>query len=116
MKLFLTLGLLSLSACGSLGMNKQQYAGITHWQVSGNQTVEGTWQVTDVSYTNGKEEDESEIAISLNGGETILNFSGAGIKAFDGQALRAEVDKVVMETIGETVPGLTEAIIEAIKP
>lgn len=108
--------LLFLTACGAVGANKQQYAGITHWQVTGNQTAEGTWQVTDVRYTNGKEEDSSEIAISLNGGDTILNFSGAGIKAFDGQALRAEVDRVVMEQIGQAAPGLSKAIIDALKP
>jgi len=103
---------LTVSACGALGMNKQQYAGLERWQVSGNQTAEGEWQITDVTYTNGKELSTSDIAISLNNGETILNFTGSGIKAFEGQALRAEVDKVISEKIGDNIPGLTDAIMK----
>lgn len=104
--------ILFLSGCGALGMNKQQYAGLERWEVSGNQTVEGNWQITDVIYTNGKELNTSDIAISLNGGETILNFTGSGIKAFEGQSLRAEVDKVISEKIGDNIPGLTDAIMK----
>ena len=115
MKKVIALGLcLSLGACGALGMNKQQYAGITSWEVSGNKTTEGTWQVTNVRYINGKEADTSNIAISLNNGETILNFDGAGIKAFDGQALRSEVDKVISEQLGQNIPGLADAIVKVI--
>lgn len=106
------IAMLFLTGCGALGMNKQQYAGLERWEVSGNQTVEGNWQITDVVYTNGKELNTSDIAISLNGGETILNFTGSGIKAFEGQSLRAEVDKVISEEIGENIPGLTDAIMK----
>lgn len=112
--ILVTLISLSLSACGAMGMNKQQYAGLEVWKVTGNQTTDGTWQVTDVEYTNGKELNTSNIAISLNNGETILNFDGSGIKAFDGQELRAAVDKVVAEQVGNNVPGLTDAIIKVL--
>lgn len=113
-QLFIICLLFSITACGALGMNKQQYAGLEVWKVTGNQTREGTWQVTDVEYTNGKELNTSNIAISLNNGETILNFDGSGIKAFDGQELRAAVDKVVAEQVGNNVPGLTDAIIKVL--
>jgi len=104
---------LTLSGCaGAVPWNKQNYAGMEEWSVE-YVVPDGEGGIERVHYINGKEAASSEIKIALADG-TILNFAGDGIMAFQGQSLRADVEKAVSEQLGEVGPGVVDAIINAI--
>jgi len=105
--------MLLVSGCaGAVPWNKQNYAGLEEWSVE-YAVPDDRQGIERVHYINGKEAAASEIKIALSDG-TILNFAGDGIMAFQGQALRADVERAVSEQLGEVGPGVIDAIINAI--
>jgi len=110
---WLVLPVMILSGCaGAVPWNKQNYAGLEEWSVE-YVVAKGDSGIERVHYINGKEAAASEIKIALSDG-TILNFAGDGISAFQGQALRADVEKAVVEQLGNVSPEIINAIIDAI--
>ena len=102
-----------LSGCaGAVPWNKQNYAGVEEWSVE-YVIADGESGLKRVHYINAKEAAASEIKIALNDG-TILNFAGDGITAFQGQAIRADVEKAVAEQLGDVSPEIVNSIIDAI--
>lgn len=105
--------MLSLSGCaGAVPWNKQNYAGVEEWSVE-YVVADGESGLKLVHYINAKEAAASEIKIVLNDG-TILNFAGDGITAFQGQAIRADVEKAVAEQLGDVSPEIVNSIIDGI--
>jgi len=102
-----------VGCAGAVPWNKQNYAGIEFWEVDYEQNDGGQFQISNVTYINGKEAGSSEIKIALADG-TILNFAGDDILAFEGQEIRANVERAVAEQLGEVAPGVVDAIIAAI--
>jgi len=108
------IALLFISACGSVPWNKQQYAGLNSVHFSWCKAEEGsTYLPCKVRIIDGKEQGSIDFKFQMPDG-TILNFTADNVKAFEGQALRAEVEKAVAEQIGEVSPGLVDAILSAV--
>ena len=108
---FLSLG---LTACGAVPWNDQENAGLTDMHIywgydEANQIV----YPSEIRVTDGKEAGEIDLKFQMQDG-TVLNFNGTEIRAFEGQALRAEVERVIAEQVGDVAPGVVDAIIGAI--
>jgi len=107
------MSMLLLSACaGAVPWNKQNYAGVEEWSVE-YVIADGESGLKRVHYINAKEASASEIKIALSDG-TVLNFAGDGITAFQGQAIRADVENTVAEQMGDVSPEIVNSIIDAI--
>lgn len=102
--------LASLAACDSLS-TANQYAGINHVRVDYSETGEPE----SVVVYAGKEAEELDITLDHPSG-LKATYKARDLKAFDGQAARAEVEKAQLEVLGKVVPDLTDAIINAIIP
>lgn len=106
---------LVLTACGTLGMNKQQYAGINTVELqTGGGCSASDRQNQDTCklvMVDGKEKAQVTIEVILADG-TTYKYSAGEEKAFEGQALRAEVDKVVADKAAKVIEGA----IDLVKP
>ncbi len=70
--------------------------------------------VKSVTYEHWKETEASTALVWLADG-TRIELEAKGTKAFEGQALRANVEKAIAEQIGEVAPGVIDAVIKALK-
>lgn len=60
---------------------------------------------------DGKEKQDVAISMKrLPDGTLLVSYTATAVKAFEGQALRAEVEKLVAQEIGKAIPLITEAI------
>lgn len=106
----------SLGASILLGgcMPAQDYAGINYGQA--RFSSEG--KIEQITMVGGKE--GSHVEFELDYGDVRVRYKADDLRAFEGQALRAQVEAVVAEQIGEswreTVPGIVDALISAVKP
>jgi len=108
------LSIISLSACGAVPWNKQNYAGINEVNFSWCKANEGkTYMPCNVKIINGKENGAIEFSFEMPDG-TILNFAADDVKAFPGQDIRAKVEIAVVNQLGDVAPGLVDAIVKAI--
>lgn len=92
------------------------YAGITAARIiiprpDGQQIV--------AEFVDGKENGEIAVVWTLPDGESV-SYTASDVRAFEGQALRADVERVIVETTGQTlqelapeVRGLLETAITA---
>ena len=62
----------------------------------------------------GKEQDEIGLSWVRPDGEEI-RYSAGGVRAFDGQAFRAEVERQIVETTGQTLQELTPEVRSTIE-
>jgi len=106
------IALVSVSACGAVPWNKQQYAGINSVKFEWCK-IDGSYLPCHVRIIDGKEQGAIDFKFQMPDG-TILNFAADNVKAFEGQRLRAEVEKAIAEQLGEVSPGLVDAILNAI--
>lgn len=108
-RLFL-IPLLFLGACST-----QQYAGLTSVEITMKPVCDGPSLAecaSSIKYIDGKE--KANVAFKGNLGEGTFTYTAADVKAFDGQALRAAVDKTLIETAGQTAPQIADAIVRAV--
>lgn len=97
---------LILGACSA-----NQYSGINYSEAD----FVNDGQIKNIKFYGGKESGKVKLTVKLpNGAEAT--FEGEDVKAFDGQAVRAEVEKAQIEIVGKIVPDLTDAILQAIVP
>ncbi|NIR50019.1 hypothetical protein GWO43_16090 [candidate division KSB1 bacterium] len=134
---------LFVSACTQPGFlaSKQQYAGINFVEVkycheeealsiSIADKVDGInsdqvsnvisalpalWSPCNIEIIDGKERSDVSFALVTPDG-TGFEYEAAEEKAFEGQRIRGQVDEAQLEVMGEVIPGLTEAIIDALNP
>lgn len=101
-----------VTACaGNLpGVSQQGKAGVTDWEVSFN---EETGQVEHARIIDGKEKADVAFKVDLKAG--TATYSAKEVKAFDGQAFRAELEKVLAQEYGGAAPGVIDSIIKLIK-
>jgi len=112
--LIFILAIVSLSACGAVPWNKQNYAGINEVSFSWCKANEGkTYVPCNVKIINGKENGAIEFSFEMPDG-TILNFAADDVKAFPGQDIRAKVEIAVANQLGDVAPGVVDAIVKAI--
>ncbi len=100
-----------LSACETTApWSEQDWAGITTIEVSGNGIV------PDTLYKSGKESGGFKVVYHGSPDGTIdVELEARDVRAFDGQALRAEVSKALAEAQIEIAPDALTAIIDGVK-
>lgn len=97
-----------MGCAGAVPWNKQQFAGLTWAALSNCTDASCEFLVVD-----GKESGAIDFKVKFASG-TIMNFAADDVRAFDGQALRAEVEKIVAEQAGDAAPGIVDAILDAV--
>ena len=96
-----------LSACGTAN----QYSGVNYAKAE----FAESGQLRDLVFAGGKESGEVSLEVELPQlGKA--KFIGKDVKAFDGQAVRAAVEKAQAEVLGEVAPHLTNAIMARLLP
>jgi hypothetical protein len=107
------LSLVFLYGCaGAVPWNQQGYAGINMVEAK-FQVPEGEAGPTSLRVVGGKEQELIAFKATLPDG-TITEYSARGVKAFDGQALRAAVEKAVSEDVKAVAPGIVEKVVGAV--
>lgn len=101
---------LLLSACGSLS-SANQYSGVNYAKAE----FSGNGQLREIVFAGGKESGLVDLMVDLGNGAKA-QFKGSDVRAFDGQAVRAAVEKAQAEVVGEVAPDLTDAIMERLLP
>lgn len=107
------LALVSLSGCaGAVPWNPQGYSGIN--------MVEAEFVVADgesgpksIRVVGGKEQEAVSFKATLPDG-TAVDYSASGVKAFDGQKLRAAVEEVVSDNVKAVAPDIVDTVIKAV--
>lgn len=59
----------------------------------------------------GKEQQSVRVAMYASDGTKVLEYEAEGIKAFEGQAFRAEVEKVLAEQYGDVSKAAVDAVV-----
>ena len=93
-----------LFLAGCAGTSSQQYGGQTVGEYSG---ADGTT----IRIISAREADNVEFDIDLSKGKA--SYKASGVKAFEGQAIRADVEKVLTEEYGEALPSVVDGILKA---
>ncbi len=88
-----------------LGGCAQQYAGINKGQL----TYDPETKSVNVEIVGGKEQDSISLSGKTPDGLEFA-YSATGACAFEGQAIRGEVDKAITETVGEVAPGIVDTL------
>jgi hypothetical protein len=102
--------------------NAQTRAGITDVQIKfcsiGPVEAPTAYAPCLISYMDGKE--RTDVKLSADLGKGLIEYKAGGSLAFDGQALRAAVEKAMLDAqvkvTGEVVDAITAAVIKSIKP
>lgn len=107
--IFATLAALALSACaGAVPWNDQSCAGIT--------TVDVKWSeqgaIERVQVCQGKEGESFDVDVDMT--KKTASWHGKGVRAFDGQRVRAAVEEAVSEDVKSAAPGIVETIVKAV--
>ena len=106
----------SLISAGCAGVNPfdnpQGYSGIN--EVEANfQVPEGERGPTWIRVVGGKEETDVAFSFVLPDG-TEFSYSATGVKAFEGAALRAAVEKAISSDVKESIPGIVDGVVSSI--
>ena len=100
---------LLLSACaGAFPGNPQGYAGINHAVIT---FEEGNPRK--ILIYGGKEQDRVEIGFRQPNG-VEASYSAGGVRAVDGQRVRAEVEAVVAEEAASIAPDIVDRLVGAV--
>ena len=100
----------ALASCaGAVPGNLQGCSGITH--VDARWGAEGRLERVEVC--QGKAGESFDVEADLSAG--TVAWRGKGVLAFDGQAVRAEVEKAVSGDAREAMPTIVDAVMEALK-
>lgn len=109
----LVLGLV-LAGCGAVPWNDQVAAGITtatvEWCHAGDPPAA---YICAVEFKDGKEKKNISLGVQMPGGVAVA-YSAQGVQAFDGQAVRAAVEKAISGDLGGAAPGLVDRVVGAI--
>lgn len=103
-KLLPIAAMLALSACTA-----NEYGGINHVRVSFNDDGKPSEAVL----YGGKEQEAIELKVTgLNG--LNVEYRANGVSAFEGQKIRAELEKAQVEVLGKATPSLTDALVKIV--
>lgn len=104
-------GALALTACaGAPPWSKQDHAGITTLELGENGCLPDTF------FRSGKETEGVAARVTCHPDGTVTaEVSASGVKAFNGQGFRAEVEKLSVEMQAEVAPDFLDALVEVAK-
>ena len=115
MKYLLTLlAVLILSGCQMLGGSQQETSGQTVWNIETDVTDKGEPYISNVNVQDGKEKSDVKVEYvpTEDGKVNKFVYEAESVKAFQGQALRADVDKsqaeAFVDSLEAVMPGVTE--------
>lgn len=98
-----------LLTVGCAELYPQQYAGVNHTEIVFSQTGD----VVSINSRDGKELGGAVVVVEQsNGAKLTFNFND--VKAFQGQEIRAEVEKVLAENGINASPELVTAVVRAV--
>lgn len=100
-----------LSACaGALPGNPQGLAGINKGEFEYDpQTGKVSGEVI-----GGKESEAVKLSVKTPDGLEVT-YSAKGVKAFDGQAVRAAVERAVSDGAKQAMPGIVDSVVSAVR-
>lgn len=106
---------LALGACaGALPGNPQGYSGQTYATVEIPCKVGEELRLCKGEIRDGKEKAATTLKVELNEVGS-MSYSAKEVRAFDGQAIRGEVEKAVAQHAADVTPGFVEAIVSIVK-
>lgn len=110
-----------LSSCASTvpwkTPHQQNYAGISAWRVNPSENCPGNVDLCyDFEVLDGKEKGSVsfEITRDPNTGVIHVKYAAGDVRAFEGQNIRAQVELAQLQTLGQIIPALTDAIVSAL--
>jgi len=93
--------------------NPQQYSGLSVWRID----YDKDGKIKDVSVIDGKAKQNVRLNITKHQDQSItFSYSATGIQAFEGQAIRADVESGIVDATKEVSGEILKTIIEAVKP
>ncbi|MBL4906957.1 MAG: hypothetical protein JKX94_05845 [Sneathiella sp.] len=105
------LSMASLSACaGSTPWNEQNYAGVNKAEIE----FDTQGNPTHALIIGGKEQEQIQLSVKTPKGLEV-KYSATGVKAFEGQSLRAAVEIAVSKEAKEIMPNIVDAIMNAVQ-
>lgn len=109
------LSVLLLAACAGATPweNPQQYAGVSHWEITFEVTPEGNPYVKHAEIWDGKEGDV-KVVITLPTGHSF-DYTAEAREAFLGQQFRAELEARLAEVVGESSSDIAEVVMPVIR-
>lgn len=100
-----------LSGCaGAVPWNPQGYAGINKLDAE----FDESGKPKRIVVIGGKEQEAVNFEAELPDG-TKAKYSASGVKAFDGQKARAELEAAISEDAKEAMPGIVDSIMDVIR-
>ena len=106
----------ALGGCaGAVPDNEQGLAGVTDVRLEWCPVGAGSadYKLCNIAWKDGKEKQSVHLAADI--GKGTVDYAATGVAAFDGQKMRAEVEKAVAEQVGQSVgPGGTAKIVDSI--
>ena len=109
----LALAGLLFAGCTQLpGINKQGHAGITDVKIEFTM-VDGKPVLTGARWVDGKE--KQNVALRANVEKGTFSYTATNVEAFEGQAFRAEVEKVLAENQGKAVETVAPLLMNVLK-
>jgi len=108
---------LLLAGCaGVVPWNPQGYSGITKADVEVGVAKAGEVPyIKSVTFWNGKEFGSVALTVEFLDGKPKVTYTAAGVTAFDGQRVRAAVEKAVSDDVRATAPAIVDTIMDAVK-
>lgn len=99
-----------LAGCGAIPGNPQGYSGINKLDAQ----FDENGAPKRIVVIGGKEQEEVTFSATLPGG-TKAEYTARGVKAFDGQKARADLEAAISEDAKEAMPGIVDSVMSVIK-
>ncbi len=110
-KMLIPFFMISLAGCaGSTPWNEQNYAGVNKAEIE----FDKKGAPKHALIIGGKEQEQILLSVKTQDGLEI-NYSATGVKAFEGQSLRAAVENVVSSDAKEAMPNIVDAVLNAVQ-
>lgn len=106
---------LLLGACTTAN----QYSGINYGHVQFTPDENNVLQISDILIAGGKEQETISVSFELPDGKKF-NYTASGVKAFEGQKFRADLEAKLAEEFtdfgSETIGAIADVVVKAIVP
>jgi hypothetical protein len=109
----------TLAGCAAVPWNPQNNAGLTNVHMEGCGADEGIdgQMFCDIAVIDGKEKANVKVVVAKGDDGTFkASYEATGVAAFEGQALRAEVEAAVAAAIRQALPEIAKALIQSTAP
>ncbi len=105
-----------LAACAATGegLTRADTAGVTHVKIERGLGADGTPYIESIDWTTGSEKDWIEVVVKLADG-TAFTYRAGNVRAFKGQALRADVHKAMLAAQVEGGSAVLDAVMGVVE-